>query len=584
MKHVVVNIRSAKQLLEELSPYKGLQSANNMLVHIYTTRLDKSWITELHEVFRQFFPHARIIATPSPGVLSPSTFLSEHTVASLSVLERSEFSLHLLPIKPNQESRVKTRLAKVIAKAPPYLKGVFMLTTVGDLHTDTLLSDMVEVAGEIPVIGGVVGNLDVDTEGWIFLDGEFCPQGILLVLLAGKHLRLHCFSYLGWLPFGETMTVSEVQNNHVKLINGRPAFQVYHHYIAAERENFLAASLEFPMMVQREGYVIARTALSVAPDDSLYFASDLKEGDQVRFSYGDVNKIAANLAYGFRELQELQPEAIINISCCSRLNFLIEDSRSDISSYTTIAPTSGCFTYGEFDSKNSGDNVLNATLVSMALSEQPIAHKPATPAVVASSSEFQTSPHMRRLKRLMHFVSHVSDQLKTANEELSEMARLDPLTGLFNRRYFDQTLNTEIARAHRYPNPLTLIILDIDHFKRVNDNYGHPAGDRLLISTTHIIHKQLPNTCVFARFGGEEFVILLPETAKSEASALAEQIRATVKSQTSDQQTAFLPAITVSLGVVELTASDDSKTFVDRADKALYQAKQNGRDQVITAD
>jgi two-component system, cell cycle response regulator len=163
-------------------------------------------------------------------------------------------------------------------------------------------------------------------------------------------------------------------------------------------------------------------------------------------------------------------------------------------------------------------------------------------------------------------------------ERMYEMSVRDPLTQLFNRRYFEDRLRTELAYAERHGALLSLLFLDIDHFKAVNDQHGHLAGDRVLAEVATVMRGQIRSEDVLARFGGEEFVILVRETPPAGAMVLAERIRTAVERQTVAHEEKIL-AVTVSIGAVTLRGGTPmtEAALVDAADKLLYRAKEAGR-------
>lgn len=176
------------------------------------------------------------------------------------------------------------------------------------------------------------------------------------------------------------------------------------------------------------------------------------------------------------------------------------------------------------------------------------------------------------------------DHLRASSEELRRLATTDELTGAANRRYFFDRAAEEIERARRYERPLCLFMLDLDHFKHVNDTYGHPAGDAVLIALADQCRLVLRTQDVFGRVGGEEFAVLAPETSLDIASLVAERLRARVAAMRVPFTTIEV-SITVSLGVAGLRFEGDSLTeLIHRADAALYRAKGNGRDRIEIAD
>ena len=175
--------------------------------------------------------------------------------------------------------------------------------------------------------------------------------------------------------------------------------------------------------------------------------------------------------------------------------------------------------------------------------------------------------------------------------EMRSLARHDHLTGLLTRREMDRVLDEELVRSHRYGHPVALILIDLDHFKQVNDSYGHVTGDAALRSVAAVVGHCARDTDRAARYGGDELAVLLPETDHVGACVLAERIRARVSAAgvvpPADAHASAGPIpLTLSIGVAALpgsTASTPSE-FIARADAALYQAKRNGRNQVVCTD
>jgi diguanylate cyclase (GGDEF)-like protein len=170
--------------------------------------------------------------------------------------------------------------------------------------------------------------------------------------------------------------------------------------------------------------------------------------------------------------------------------------------------------------------------------------------------------------------------LNRINAHWRVLATLDDLTGVYNRRTFLERLATEIARAQRYQRPLSLIMLDADHFKQVNDRYGHAAGDQVLKALIGVCLGDIRQVDFIGRLGGEEFAVGLPETALPGAESAAERLRWAVETAlvTVDGGTV---RFTISLGVAQLLdTGEDSEALLKRADQALYQAKSDGRNRV----
>lgn len=167
-------------------------------------------------------------------------------------------------------------------------------------------------------------------------------------------------------------------------------------------------------------------------------------------------------------------------------------------------------------------------------------------------------------------------QLQAKNVELVHLSQTDPLTGIFNRLKVDAMLEQEFERARRYERALSVVMFDLDHFKQVNDTFGHQAGDRVLIDTAALVQDSIRKLDVLGRWGGEEFLILCPETDLLGAQQLADHLREKIAAM----DIGDVGSITASFGVTQLGKADDAKRMIGNADTALYQAKQDGRNRV----
>jgi diguanylate cyclase (GGDEF)-like protein len=168
-------------------------------------------------------------------------------------------------------------------------------------------------------------------------------------------------------------------------------------------------------------------------------------------------------------------------------------------------------------------------------------------------------------------------RMQELTQDLGSKASTDALTGLHNRLSFDQTLASEMVRSERYGTPLSLILCDIDHFKRVNDTFGHLAGDKVLVQLARFVPNLIRKTDFFARWGGEEFIILAPGSGGPMAFQAAEKLRDAISQVIFED----VGTVTCSFGVAQWARGESAAEFIVRADEGLYQAKANGRNQVV---
>jgi diguanylate cyclase (GGDEF)-like protein len=167
-------------------------------------------------------------------------------------------------------------------------------------------------------------------------------------------------------------------------------------------------------------------------------------------------------------------------------------------------------------------------------------------------------------------------KLTALNNELARLSVTDTLTGLFNRLKTDDVLNNEFKRSMRSGQPFSVILVDIDHFKHVNDTYGHQVGDQVLVTVAKTLQAKTRATDVLGRWGGEEFIIVSTHTDQTGAVKLAENLRQSLQ----DQNIPRVQQITASFGVATYQSGDQPKDLVARADAALYEAKRQGRNRV----
>ena len=175
-----------------------------------------------------------------------------------------------------------------------------------------------------------------------------------------------------------------------------------------------------------------------------------------------------------------------------------------------------------------------------------------------------------------------SFELKEANKRIEELAELDELTGSFNRRTIMRMLDDEIDRAHHDKKPCSIVLIDLDWFKRINDTHGHPTGDEVLRTFAITVFANIRGIDKFGRYGGEEFLLTLPDMTDDGAARLADRLRAIIADL---DWSAFSPGmrVTISAGVATLKPNETADTFLARADSALYAAKARGRNRIAHA-
>lgn len=219
--------------------------------------------------------------------------------------------------------------------------------------------------------------------------------------------------------------------------------------------------------------------------------------------------------------------------------------------------------------------------------EQPISMDRLRTVVASVVVEMRTMvTEQEQLRQQLDLASGELASLRTNLDTVRRQAETDALTGIANRRAFDQTLKQAVGAAVRGRTPLSVLLLDIDHFKKFNDSFGHSLGDQVLKVVARLLAQSVEDRGTPARYGGEEFAIVLPRFDLGEAKKLAESIRVGIASKqiASREGGQNYGSITLSAGVAEYTASESIGSLIDRADEALYKAKSGGRNRVQAAE
>jgi diguanylate cyclase (GGDEF)-like protein len=173
--------------------------------------------------------------------------------------------------------------------------------------------------------------------------------------------------------------------------------------------------------------------------------------------------------------------------------------------------------------------------------------------------------------------------LREKERRLTELSITDELTGLYNRRWFSSKINSEMDHARRLGRPLSLVVVDVDHFKKFNDTYGHAQGDNVLAELGKTIFDTVRLYDIPCRYGGEEFVIILPGASENDAFSVAERLRKSFARKKIAVPGRSPIGATISIGVAQMGNEESADSFFQRADDALYRAKHGGRNQVVMA-
>ncbi len=558
-----------------------------VLVQIFSADGRPDRIADVARVVGEMLPAAVVVGISTVGeVLDGRTVIGTTTIA-ISFFATTRLTLLGGPCAPGGERAAGLDLGRAIA-AVPDAAGVLLLATPISLDAAALLGGLSATCGALPVFGGGAGDYEVAGRSAMALGRDGFETGAAAVVFSGPDLRIEARTYLGWQALSRPMTATAVDGMVVRTVDDAPAFDVYRRYLGlVGDENFFLNALEFPFLVERGGETLARVPVAVEADGALRFVADIDQGETFRLGYGNPSLIVRD-AHDIRAvMDDFGPEALFLYTCGCRRFLMQDDTDLETAPFQTVAPTAGFYTYGEFFGGDGQVHLLNSAMVAVGMREGVPAERP-VPAFDAPGPgaggihDPYANQHARVVSRLVRFIGAVTDELNASNAELSRQSVTDRLTQAYNRGKLDQVLADEVARATAGGLELAIVLIDIDHFKQVNDTHGHHAGDAVIVLMVAVVQEVLGGRGVFGRWGGEEFLLILPGAGVAAAADLAEAIRARIAAT----DFAGVGRKTASFGVAGLSRGegpepgDTVAALLGRADQALYRAKRAGRDRV----
>lgn len=592
----------AVKFLDELKASSDYKEAKSVLVNIFTERTQKDYITYISDIVKRRLEKAKISGLTCLAGFAQGERVHETTILTVlfffkSEIEVLEYDFSKTPVEKAKESFLE-RL-----NAAGELRGIQVYTTpMKNNGTNDFLSTVNFKHDDIPIFGAGAGYESGGNSKNLYVFGnEIYSNGIIITLFKGESLRIFAESTLGWTPIGKEMKVTEVSNCHIlKTIDNEPAGEIFKKYLGVtSSENFVGNTCEFPFMINRGGKWIARVPIKKDRDGSIHFTSDIHKGEKLMFSYGS-KKLILQKAFNLADYMSRKDlDGLLLHVCRNRDLYLKDDEILELQAFSNFyRETAGCYAFAEILYKNKSGGLQNSALVAIGFREFDSAEESRyTEDCYIEDNSYGTSRFVDINKwgtditlskknghklpfeeRLVNFLHATSRDLYLANLKLEEAATIDGLTNIFNRKKISERINYELTK--RGSKNMNLIMFDIDNFKRINDTYGHDMGDEVLVKVAQTAKSCIREQDSIGRWGGEEFMILLPEAKKEEAVEIAERIRTEIHAIKWET----MPQISISLGVTSAREDDDIQSFYKRVDNRLYYAKTHGKNQVCSED
>lgn len=533
-------------------------------ISIFTHWNDPALIQAMTDGLSKAFPRAAIAGLTTAGGIEDGQMNTGKTILSFMAFDESP--VEVLHYNMKDLRAVEILEIQLTGNVEPFLDAISALPP------------------SVAIFGGGADTDDLNQPSYIFDKEAIMNEGFVIMLFRGT-VKVLTRSVLGWQPLGRQVTITAMDGNMVIKELDHIAVNFYEKYLKIDPSvDFDKKTLSFSLVVEKDGVELARLPMSCRKDGSLVFNIALHVGDKLRMAYGDPNEIINGSRRVLGRIRDFGPQGMLLFSCVVRRYYLKDDVNQILSAYERITPAAGGYTRGEIDRIEGHVYTMNMNLVSAAFREETKDHKrtiadiTGDPSHMENDSALNLDDSLSTVQCLASFITVTSKELSDAYQKLAFVAGHDSLTDLLNRGRIEWVLRHLIEDTNKTHHTFSAIMIDIDSFKHINDTYGHSVGEDVLIRLADIMKNGVRPTDYAGRWGGDEFVILLPDTDIDQSEKVADRMRRNFA------EADILPdgkAVTASFGVTTSYEGETLESFYRRMDSALYTAKGAGKNQVI---
>ncbi|MCR5176308.1 MAG: GGDEF domain-containing protein [Anaerovibrio sp.] len=581
-KYTFHDFSELERIITELTTSDAYKNASGVLLQLYNPKLDTN-DQQIVKYIQEKCSKACLVGITSANIADVEYDIKDNplelnvTIFKATRLFAFDFDLR------RETGFVAGRIVQEKLQDIPNARCMLICYSCGSVALQTFIQEFSH--HRLPIFGAKAGRSTRAQNIPQVYGRTVRDDGITAIIFAGDNLRLYMDNCLGFQEIGLNMRVTETKSDTViSKIDDKPAAEIYSKYLQVKPNQYFVQNVcEFPLIFHRGDCPVARVPSACDQDGSMRFTADVVQGEIFRLSYGNSHNFFQIIESSVQGIKRFQPEAVFLFECSNRIRFLEEQPQCEADSFRVNSPElSVAIGFAElFFSSTGYGGALNSALVVVGLCEGPVAedeiHVRNDLPEEDEVDQEDKRDYIPFVDRILHFLETTSLELDQRNQELDMIATTDRLTRIYNRWELENKINEMLNSYADEKKPMSLIFMDIDHFKQINDKFGHDVGDMVLKATVRLIKNNLQPHHVFGRWGGEEFLYALPDTDLKEGKAFAERIRVQVENN------CYVKAryITMSFGVAQLTPGDDLLSWVKRADQALYQAKETGRNRVV---
>lgn len=564
--------RKAEQAKEKLDRIPRIES---LLITVATPcEMPMEKAIRMKDAVQELFPNARVLAHTCALKMADLRLDTDGVMLTFTAFEASQ--VEFVTVKGNVSDTASKEHFVHFVGARPHTKliaffVVGLMDQIGDLFEGFSAIDE-----RIGVFGAFVDAAPMEAHGYIIADDVTMQLGLLAIVFHGKTLDVHMVRNFGWNSLGREIVATRVEGCTVKELDDDVPLKIYERYFGIKGDgDFSSDAALFPLCFEEEdGSISARVPIKIEEGfGELTFGIPIQQGTKFRLAYGDPYRILSKATENAREMTAFSPQAILGISCVGHYLLLGDDVVTEMTPCTDF-PAATVFVFGEVRRVGRRISTAHLNVLLVGMKEDPGYVKKIQ---LQTKRVAHLSYNRKMLAFMAHFIRVSEEELFTANQRLTQLASHDVLTNLLNRREMERLLRNAVARSQEQKTPLSVILMDIDHFKGVNDTYGHDMGDKVLLSVADAISHTIRGSDAACRWGGDEFFIILEGAPLTVAGRVGERIRRTVESS----EMPFPQNITISVGAATFDSEKDNELRLFKsADEALYQAKKAGRNAV----
>ncbi|GGW61842.1 diguanylate cyclase [Alishewanella tabrizica] len=560
------------------SAFADIPRDGTLLMQAYASGEAKMWIQMLQQLVCDTLPHAILAGMTSNGQIEQNSIRAEGLSVFITEFTHSQLSQRLIAAAASEDDK----LAVLQQLLCPNTKALLVFSSdVFSQHTD-LLPLITQLRPDIVIAGAIAQPSGEQLHCCVFDMQQQAENAFLLTALHGDALHARSVLKRNWFAIGNPLHITSAHDNHVHSIDNQSVVDIYQHYLGTGVAKHLpAASSMFPLLFDDDVHQTSAFVVKTTAKGGAIFNQKINIGQQVRLAFANMQSLLDN-SY-LATAGPLPGEQVFMFSCCARLDLLKDNIVEEITPLASKLPVCGSFSFGEMAMDNNGKAALFTHSMSLLfLAEQPTQISFA----VQTEPKQQEERHEFNLsnEELLGIYSNLTralmQDLTLTNNALQQLTLTDHLTGIANRKALDEQLNKARLLYQRYKRPFSILLLDIDFFKAINDQFGHLNGDKVLMAVTKTLVREIRDVDIVGRWGGEEFMVICADTQLEQAYGLAERLRIAV-SQLRILTDDGIIQLTISIGVAELSELMNIDQLLQQADKNLYQAKTQGRNRVI---